>query len=304
MNASLWLSSYGFSLNNREWATLIWLGIVVIGIVFAVPKPQLRANLRKILHAAFATKLAFVWIIYTAWIFSLVALADYANIWEAILTKDTVIWVVTAGLALLTEFTKASELGYFRRAALKAISVVAILEYLVTLATFSLGVELLIQPVVFLFAVAPIVVREPEERRIWQRISTWALTIFGLVLLGYTVWVLWASRATIDWEILALQALWPMALALWVLILVFALAVVSSYEQAFLRINSRRGEEKSMWKGKLGLVLVFGLQLGWIHKAAKGNMFHIARASTLRDALTAVRRLKAEWIAEQRREDI
>lgn len=302
-NASLWLSSHGFKLNSREWSSLIWLGIIFVVIVFAAPKLQFRASLWNILHSAFATKLVIVWIIYATWIVSLVALADWADIWEAVLTKDTVIWAVTAGLALLTEFTKASESGYFRRAMLKAVGVIAILEYLVTLATFSLWFELLLQPVVFLFAIAPIVAREPEERTIWQRASTWFFTIFGLVLLGYTVRTLWVFWETIDWKLSTLQALWPMALALWVLILVFALAVVASYEQAFLRLNSSRGKEASAWKGKLVLILVFGLQLRWIRKAAKGNMFHVARASSVQDALMAVRRLKAEWIAEQRRED-
>jgi hypothetical protein len=302
-NASLWLSSHGFELNSREWASLVWLGIVLIVLVFAAPKSQLRASFWTVFRSAFATKLTIVWIIYATWIVILVALADWANIWKAVLTKDTVIWTVTAGLALLTGFTEASEPGYFRRAVLKAVSVVAILEYLVTLAIFSLWTELLLQPVVFLFAVAPIVAREPEQRTSWQYISTRFFAVFGLVLLAHTARTLWASWGSIDWKLSTLQALWPIALALWVLMLVFALAVVASYEQAFLRLNRSRGGKAGTWKGKLGLVLALGLRPGWIHEAAKGGTFHVARANSIRDALEAARRFKAERIAERRLED-
>jgi hypothetical protein len=106
-----------------------------------------------------------------------------------------------------------------------------------------------------------------------------------------------------NWKLFALRAIWPIALALWVLIPVFVLAVIDSYEQAFLRLDWSRRKVLGSWKPKLGIVLAIGLKLRWIHEAAKGGTFHIARADSVRSAFQAARNFKAERIAEKRHED-
>lgn len=295
-----WIHGYGFELNSREWAGLIWLGIF---LALGLSKPKVRTSLRNVLHLAFSPKLAAVWATYLGWVAGLVAFAYLIGIWKIVLTKDTIVWTVTAGLALIVTFMEASKPGYFRRAILKAVGVVALLEYLVTLATFHLWVELMLQPIIVLFAVAPIVVKNPEPRILWRRASTWFFAILMFVIVGHTARTLYASRATMDWGLVALQAIWPMALALWVLIPVFFWAVVASYEQAFLRLDGSRSEEIVAWKPKLGLVLALVLQLRLIHEAAKGGTLLVASAHTVRNAFQAARRFKAERIAEKEREN-
>ncbi len=299
-NIGCWLHDYGFELNSREWASLIWLGIL---LVLGLSKPSVRKSIRDVLRSAFSPKLAAVWAIYVAWIAGLVALAHWVGVWKNVLTKDTILWTVTAGLALIVTFTEASKPGHFGRAVLKVVGIVALLEYLVTLATFRLWVELLLQPIVVLFTVAPIIVKEPGSRTSWHHASTWFIAILVLVMVGHTTRTLYDSWLTMDWGLFVLQAIWPMALALWVLIVVFGLAVVASYEQAFLRLDWSRDEDVGVWKPKLGLVLALGLRLRWIHEAAKGGTFHVARAHSVRSAFQAARSFKVGKIAEQRRED-
>jgi len=300
MDTGNWLHAYGFELNSREWASLIWLGIF---LVFALTKPAVRESLRACVRSAFTSKLAAVWAIYMAWIVTLVALTHLVGVWRTALTKDTIVWAVTGGLASIAGFTEAAKPGYFRRAVLKAVGVVVLLEYLTILATFRLWVELVLQPVLLLVSVAPIVAREPRQRTSWQRASTWFFAILMLAIVGHTARTILASRAAMDWALFALQAIWPMALALWVLILVFGLAVVSSYERAFHRLELSRSEPASGWKPKLGLVLALGLKLRWVHEAAKGRTLHVARAESVRSAYQAAGSFKAERIAEKKRED-
>jgi len=268
-----WFQDYGFELNSREWAALIWLGIFV---TFVFLNPTVRASLRHVLRSAVTPKLAVVWGVYLAWIAAFVALAHLVGVWRIALTKDTILWAVTGGLASIAGFTKAkaAEPGYFGRAVLKAVGVVVFLEYLSTLATFRLSVELVLQPMLLLFSVAPIVAREPRQRTSWQRASRCFFAILMLAIVGYTARTILASRAAMDWALFALQATWPMALALWVLVLVFGLVVVSSYERAFHRLELSRSEPAGGWKPKLGLMLALGLKLRWIHEAAKGRTLH------------------------------
>ncbi len=295
-----WLHDYGFELNNRERASLIWLGIL---IAFGLSKPTVRKCLRDVLRSAFSPKVAAVWAIYVAWIAGFVALAHWVGVWKNLLTKDTIVWTVTAGLASIVTFTEASKPGYFGRAVLKAVGIVALLEYFVTLAKFRLWVELMLQPIVVLFAVAPIVVKKPGSRTPWHRASTWFFAILMFVMVGHTARTLYNSCSKMDWGLFVLRAIWPMALVLWVLIVVFGLAVVASYEHAFLRLDWSRDKVVGAWKPKLGLLLALGLQLRWIHEAAKGGTLHVAHAHSVRSAFQAARSFKAERIVEKKRED-
>ncbi len=300
MDMTAWLGTYGFELNNREWASLIWLGVFA---VFVLCKPSVRSSLRACIRSAFTPKLAAVWLIYLTWIAALVVLAHWVGIWKAVLTKNTVVWTATAGLASVASFTEAWKPRYFRRAVLKAVGIVVVLEYLTTLAAFRLWAELVLQPILLLFAVAPIVAREPGERVTWQRASTWVFLVFLVAMLGHTALTLHASRDTMDWGLFALQAIWPMALALWVLVLAIGLAVVASYEQAFHRLDWIRDEDTSAWKPKLGLVLALQWRLKWIHEAAKGGTFHVAHADSVRSAFQAARAFRGLQISEKKRED-
>jgi hypothetical protein len=190
-----WFHSYGFDLNNREWASLIWLG--VFGVLL-LRYPAVRSSLRACVRTALTPKLAAIWLVYLSWVVALVALARWVGIWTTELTKDTIVWTVTAGLASIASFTEAGKPRYFRRAAWKAVGVVVILEYLTSLASFRLWAELLLQPIVLLFAVAPIVSKEPGQRAAWQRVSIWAFLILLAGLLTHTALALGASRETLD----------------------------------------------------------------------------------------------------------
>jgi len=135
------LHDYGFDLNSREWVSLIWLGIF---LVIVLSKPKVRACLRDAFRLLFSPKMTAVWAFYVAWIAGFVALAHWVGVWKTMLTKDTIVWMVTVGLASIMEFSEASKPGYFKRGVLKVVGIVALLEYLVTFATFSLWVELML----------------------------------------------------------------------------------------------------------------------------------------------------------------
>lgn len=295
-----WSHDYGFELNSREWAGLIWLGIF---LAFAFSKPTVRKSFWDVLRSAFALKMVIVWAIYVLWIVGFVALAHWIGAWKTVLTKVTIVWSVTVGLALIVNFPKASEPRFFQRTVLKAVGIVALLEYFVTLTAFPLGVELMLQPIAALFAVAPIVVKEPDLRKSWNRVSAWFFTILTFSMVVHTARTLYASRAETDWGLFVLQAIWPVALTFWILIIVFGLAIVASYKQAFLRLNWSRDEGVGIWKSKIGLVLALGLHLRWIHEAAKGGTFHVARACSVRNAFQAARSFKTERITEKKQED-
>lgn len=136
---------HGFVFNNRELAALVWLivGILIL-TAFALLKPDIRSTLVGTLKMAVASKLIFVWIVYSLWIILFVLITDWVGTWRTVLTKDTFVWSATAGIALLVGFTEAAKPDYFRREFTNVLSLMVIFEYIVNFATFPLLIELLL----------------------------------------------------------------------------------------------------------------------------------------------------------------
>lgn len=224
---------------------------------------------------------------------------DYVGIWRATLTKDTLVWGATTGLVVLGGFTKATKPGYFRREFFKILNVVVIFEYLVNLSPFSLLIEIILQPIIVLFIVAPIVAEGPEQQRVLRRARNWFIAILAIVMIGHTARTLSGTWQIANWEVLALQMMWPVLLGIWVLVLVFPLAVVATYEEAFIRLRMYRDERRGLWKAKLGLMLALRFRLRWIREAAKGRTKHVANAESVRAAYEATKSYKTELAKQQ-----
>jgi len=295
-----WLIEHGFQLNNREWASLIWLGI--LAVLLFLPRAQVRHSLVTVIRSAMSPKLLIVWVSFVMWMALIVIIAQWQRLWDPRLTKDTVVWATTAGVVSLAGFTDAHKQGFFTRAVWKIAGIAAFMEYLVSLSAFPLLVEILLQPLILVFATAPILVKVPEQQQKWQSWSSRFFLILSLALIGNTALSLSSGWHLIDWRLLGLRAAWPVGLGLWVLLLVFVWSLVSSYEQAFLRLEWARPDPQGRWKAKAGLVLGLGPNLKWIHHAAKGGTFHIAKANSVRTAWHASRGFKHERLSEKKAE--
>ncbi len=108
--ASAWLIEHGFELNNREWASLIWLGILA---VWLLSRAQVRHCLEIVIRSTLSSKLLIIWVSFIMWIAIIVLIAQWQRLWDLRLTKDTVVWVATAGVVLLAGFTDAHKQGFF-----------------------------------------------------------------------------------------------------------------------------------------------------------------------------------------------
>lgn len=259
---------------------MAWLVIVT---VLVLSNPDVRSSVADVLKMAFVPKIAAVWIAYILWILSFIRVADQVGIWLTVLTKDTFVWSATAGVVLLLGFTDAMKPGYFQKKRSEVVGAVVLFEYVANFVSFSFWVELFLQPIILLFIVAPVVAEEPDQEELWRRMRFWFFAILIATIMVHTVQTLYASRQTLDWEFFVLRAVWPMLLGIWVLVLIFLLAVVSSYEQAFLRIEMYLDEHSEPWKAKLGLVLALGIRLKWIREAAEGGTiaYHVAHTDSV-----------------------
>lgn len=211
-----WHPTYGFKLNNREEAALVWLILLLTGFtILVLLKPEIRSSLVGALRMAVASKLVIVWIVYVLWIILFVLIAYRVGIWRDVMTKDTLVWGATSGIAVLVGFPNATKSKYFRREFSKVISVVVVFEYIVNFSSFSFWVEfLLLQPLVFIAVIPPSIAREPEEQKTWRRIRDGLLVVIFVLTVGHPARTLYASWQTVDWSLFLLRAVWPILLGI------------------------------------------------------------------------------------------
>lgn len=89
---------------NREWATLIWLSLV---LGWFIVRGDGWSSIKSVGRALFVPKIIAPLIVYGAYVACLVVIAHGLHGWNRSLTKDTGVWLLTVGLPLLLSLNQA-----------------------------------------------------------------------------------------------------------------------------------------------------------------------------------------------------
>jgi hypothetical protein len=198
-------------INNRELASLFWLGLVAASLLVGHRETTLAAY-RDLVRAA--RPLAAYFVLYGIWIGVVAWLGARLGLWEPTLLKETVLWTLLSGLGLLAGTTDAIKgSGWFRRTVLATVGATAVLELVVNAKSFPLVIEVPLQPVVFLAIVLPVVARDPEHRPVRSH-AGWVAALVGFAALGWTVLAVIDQWAEIDHGQLLREAVLPVWLTM------------------------------------------------------------------------------------------
>lgn len=227
-------------LTTREWAALIWvLGLVVA----AIATPFVRrsfAPLLLLLLRFWQLQLALA--AFLGWAALVCYIGGQFGAWHTALLKDTVAWIVVYGFASVLSATRAAkEEHFFRRAALAALSVSALMQFVLNLHTFHLLAELVLLPTVtFLLLLEAVAGRDPRTRPV-QNLVNGVLVIVGLWVVVATARGLVDSWRGINPEETGLAFAFSVWFPLAMLPFVYALSLLMAYESA-LKLSSLRND--------------------------------------------------------------
>lgn len=279
------LVELGFTLNTRELAGLLWLAVLVLGTLSISRKA--RSTAVRLLRAASAWKLLVVVMCFFAWIALWVWMASKTFLWTPSLTKDTLYWTTTAGIALMFGHEKAAKPGFFRRAVLAALGITAFMQYLLHLSSFPLGWELLLQPLIALTVCAATLSRTTRRTQTGVGFADVLLGLIWLTLLAYTVADLHSARSSINWADRALEFLLPVWLTVVALPYVCTLGLVANYELAFIHLNRAAKGNRAHWWSKLALVCELHLRARDVRSASAGGTYDVASGRSFSEARRA-----------------
>src|SRR6266508_5293719 len=171
----------------------MWLTVF---FAWALSRAGVRLSLRELARITLNPKVLLPFLVFGVYITAVVSVANQAGVWNTNLLKDTLLWFVVVGLALLVTFSKATEEGsFFRRTALGTVGLSALLGFYMNVVVFALPVELVLQPVVaFLVPMSTVAELKPAHRPVKVIIDV----ALGVVVVGLAVAV--GLQLTQDWS--------------------------------------------------------------------------------------------------------
>ena len=243
-------------LNDREIASLIWLGIALLVCIL---HPSIRPALGGVAKALFQRQIVVVVALLYAYLGLTVWFLHLIGLWDWDQLKNVFLWSLAVGFASLFRISSiADEPHFFRTWLADNLKVIVVVEYFVSFYALPLLAEFLMVPVLFMI-VGMVVIgeREPRHRSVVTLLNG-LLSLFGLFLLVHA-----AYNAIADFEGFATMATLrdfytPIVLSILFVPFIFVMHIYMSYETAFAALPFAINDTRLRRYAKLLVIFAFG----------------------------------------------
>lgn len=241
--------------STREIALIIWF---LLFLFFVSRTKDVRYSI--VIKALFKRKLILTFSTLLIYILLIVFILSYIGFWDRSLLKDTVSWLLFTGTVLFINNNKAENINYFSKLIKDNIKITAIWEFLFNFYTLSLFWELILIPVVFMFATIAFAEnssKKEEDKKVVTLCKS-ILGLIGLVMIGYVIY-----RTVSEYELLlSISNLKSFLLPILLLILTipyfYALALYMNYESFITAVKHlHRNEDSRISKGLIKAALKY-----------------------------------------------
>jgi len=273
--------------NNREKAVIIWGLIFLVGGLF---HKNIRTSIFSVLKALSQKKFAIVLTAMFLYIGLVVLLYRKIQLWNIFLIKDTGFWVLGTAFVLLVDTARASQdEHYFEKILWDNLKLILVLEFIVNLYTFSLWVEIILMPLLFLIVAMGAVAETRKEHMPVKKVTDPILAIFGISLIIFALF-----NIIVDYQEFAtiknLRAfLLPPLLTLAYIPFLYFLALFIAYENLFIRLDIFLKKDKALAKlAKRKIVFLCLINLGKLNKFARENTQELMRLNNENNILNLI----------------
>jgi hypothetical protein len=278
--------------NNREAATLIWLGIA---LGCAVSRRDFRSHLWDLAKQLAHPRSLGPLLAYMAWMVGGVVVAHRAGLWRPDLRNDTIGWFLTVGIGLLFALRKAED-DFLRRTLRSAAALTVFIEVVMNLGVYSFPVEFFLLPFVTCFVLIAAFSEGKPEHKSAHGCLGFLLGVVGLVGFVYV-----AVRVTTDFD--AGHTVRALALPIWLTIaslpFVYAFGLLAEYQSAFLRIDSHTDDAAHRSRAKWALLRAAHVRASELRGFAGHWIWDLTAAKSSADARAVMQRWRSTWRAER-----
>lgn len=280
--------------NDREKAVIIWL---LIFLVWALFRENIRTSILDVLKALFQKKLVVVLAAMLLYVVLTVFLFYKIQLWDFLLIKDTVFWLLGTAFVLLMNANKATQNEhYLKEILLDNLKLILVLEFIVNLYTFSLWVEIIFMPLLFIIVAMGTVAEMKKEYMPVKKVIDTILAILGICLIIFAIFNLFSnyqSFATVD----NLRAfLLPPLLTLAYMPFLYFFALLMAYESLFIRLDIFLKKDNALAKlAKQKILVLCHVNLGKLNKFITANNKEFLNLKDKNDVLNMIQKFGKTW---------
>ena len=227
---------------TREIATAIWM---IIFIVFCLSIKSIRKQIPGLLKVTFDKKLMILYSIIIGYV-AIITYGFYKSIfWKNIFLKDILVWFIFTGFITCINAVMNKE-GYIKKKVYENIKITVIIEFLISMFTFSLVVEIIMIPVLSIIAIMDVIAEREEKYESAHKLFQFLLVTYGLVVLYQTI-----QRTISEYRELykldtVIYFLIPIVYTLLMVPLEYCLEVFSAYQSLFIRMSFKEKDDKKL----------------------------------------------------------
>lgn len=293
--------------SDRDMAVALW---VLIAVIAALAYPKTRDSALGVVRAAITPKIAIPVLVFAAYLAAVAFQVSKIGLWNPDLATDTVAWFVGPGFGLVYGVgqVSAGKLA-FRRLALSAFGLTALVEVYINLYDFGFFVEFFLAiPIVTILVITRVVAEADPETRSVGRILDGALAVVGLVFLVVVLAHLIADRASIDTSGLLRSFLLPLWLIVAALPALGLMSLLFGYSDAMTMAGMTEATRADRLRLLIAFVSVFkfnlhdlhGCRVFWTERALESSRMSETRG-VLREYLKGRQADRAATVAAERR---
>ncbi|MBX9466702.1 MAG: hypothetical protein KL839_01975 [Rhizobium sp.] len=288
------ISQFGFELNNREIATLLYiLGALSAAFCWKAT----RDSFLDFMIAFFGRKPIILWLSMSLYLLVCISILTYLNLWQPANLKATFVWWLTVGFTTVFDANRLSKGSItVRELARDTFALSAVIPFITELVSFPLWIELLLIPLfvalALLIAAGQPRTAKPDMRRAVKLLSMIQASA-GSVILIVSVTLIFRSLEQF-WSFNTLRE-FALPLLLWLMFLPFmlSLAALFSYENEFTRLALRPDQSAITRYAKWQAFLAFGWSVELVRRLTRDMRNRgIADREGVKSAITEIKRLK------------
>jgi len=243
MENSIWLYNY---FTSRELALICWFLILFIILVKWKNTRIPLLNCIKILFSASVLKV----IIAVSCYFILITFCLYKfNLWDFSLIKDSLVWFVFSGIALIFRSAQRNEsFPHLKTLVTDNLKFTLFFEYVFNLYTFPFLVEFLLIPFQVFVGLMMGVAGTKEEYTPIKKFFESLMIIFGSFGFVYCIYMSIINASTI-FNLSTLSSIrLPLYYSIAIFPLVFSIKVISEYQIAFIQLRTEKINDDKLTK--------------------------------------------------------
>ena len=263
-------------LNNREIAITLWLIGISIYIFSSSRMAELRKSFKNLFSAFFAKQIISVLGLMIAYMAIVVYGLSELDLWNADQIKNTVFWCASVGFMSLFKLESIKkDRSFFKHSVIGNLKLLAILQFIGTVYTFSLWVEALLVPILAFIGAMSAIAETDKKYHSVKILLEYCLSFFGVILIAYTLYMLTSNFDRFGNEKTAYDFFVPPLLTLWYLPFVFVMLVYSTYEQVFIRLDFSIKSRFHRFLAKLYAFVLFNVRMSLLDRWS----YHVARVN-------------------------